>query len=291
MSTPLRTTPLRTAPFGGAPFGARLHAARAARGPLCVGIDPSAALLAAWGLPDDLAGLRGFCQICLDALAGEIAVLKPQSAFFERHGSGGIAVLEQLIADARAAGALVLLDVKRGDLGSTNAAYADAYLRRSSPLAADAITVSPYLGFAALWPLLEAAARNAAGVFVVALSSNPEGASVQQAQTPDGGTVGGSVLAAVSEQNWGAEPLGSVGAVVGATLGRVVIDPDINGALLAPGLGAQGATPADLARAFGDLAHLVLPSASRSVLAAGPDRAALAAAAARLRDEVAAALA
>lgn len=274
-----------------APFGTRLHAAREDRGPLCVGIDPSAALLADWGLPDDCGGLRAFCEVCVDALAGEIAVLKPQSAFFERHGSAGVAVLEQLIADARAAGALVLLDVKRGDLGSTNAAYADAYLASPSPLAADAITVSPYLGFAALRPLLESAAHNAAGVFVVALSSNPEGASVQQARTPDGDTVGGSVLAAVAAENRGSHPLGSVGAVVGATLGQVSVDPGINGPLLAPGLGAQGATATDLARPFGDLAHLVLPSASRSVLSAGPDRAALAAAAGHLRDEVTRALA
>lgn len=271
-------------------FGARLVAARAARGPLCVGIDPSPALLGAWGLADDAAGLRSFVEICTGALAGEVAVLKPQSAFFERHGSAGIAVLESLVDAARAAGALVLLDVKRGDLGSTNAAYADAYLDPRSSLAADAITVSPYLGFAALRPLLDVAASHDAGVFVLAWSSNPEGAAVQGARTADGSTVGGSVLADVARENVGAVPLGGVGAVVGATRGRVRIDPGINGALLAPGLGAQGATAADLRAVFGDAAGLVLPSASRSVLGAGPDPGALLAAARRTRDEVAAAL-
>ena len=281
------------------PFGARLAAARAARGPLCVGIDPSAALLGAWGLPDDATGLASFCRIAVDALAGAVAVLKPQSAFFERHGSAGIAVLEQTVAAARAAGALVLLDVKRGDIGSTAAAYAAAYLDPSSPLAADALTVSPYLGVGALRPFFDAAAATGGGVFVVALSSNPEGAAVQRARGADGVSVGAAVLAAVAAENAGAEPLGSVGAVVGATLGGPAgggpaggdpVDLAVNGPLLAPGIGAQGATAADLRRVFGDAAGLVLPSVSRSVLEAGPDPAALLAAALHTRDEVAAVL-
>ena len=164
-----------------------------------------------------MAGLERFARTCVEAFAGEIAVLKPQSAFFERKGSRGIAILEALIADARSAGALVLLDVKRGDLGSTMQGYADAYLDQSSPLAADAVTVTPYLGFESLRPMLDAAAANAAGVFVVTLTSNPEGAEVQRAMA-GGRTVAGAVLAAVRAENDGATPLGSVGAVVGATL-------------------------------------------------------------------------
>ncbi len=272
------------------PFGARLTGARATRGPLCVGIDPSAALLAAWGLPDDATGLASFCDTVVTALAGDVAVLKPQSAFFERHGSAGVAVLEWTVAAARAAGALVLLDVKRGDIGSTAAAYADAYLDPASPLAADALTVSPYLGVGALRPFFDAAARHAGGVFVVALSSNPEGAAVQQARGADGTTVGAAVLAAVAAANAGADPLGSVGAVVGATLDGLDVDLAVNGPLLAPGLGAQGATAADLRRVFGGAAGLVLPSVSRSVLSAGPDPAALLSAALSTRDEVAAVL-
>jgi orotidine-5'-phosphate decarboxylase len=272
------------------PFGQRLAAARTDRGPLCVGIDPSAALLLAWGLTDDPAGLASFCDTVTGALAGEIAVLKPQSAFFERHGSAGIAELEQLTVAARAAGALVLLDVKRGDIGSTVQAYADAYLRAGAPLACDAITVSPYLGVEALRPVFDAATAGGGGVFVVALSSNPEGASVQQARAADGTTVGAGVLAAVAAENTGAVPLGSVGAVVGATLGGLDVDLAVNGPLLAPGLGAQGAAAGDLRRVFGDAAGLVVASVSRSVLSAGPDPAALRTAALTVRDEVAAAL-
>jgi orotidine-5'-phosphate decarboxylase len=127
-------------------FGERLHRAVRERGPLCVGIDPHAALLRAWGLSDDVAGLDRFAHTVVEALADRVAVLKPQSAFFERFGSPGIQVLESIIRQLRAAGALALLDVKRGDIGSTMAAYAGAYLDPDSPLCADAITVSPYLG-------------------------------------------------------------------------------------------------------------------------------------------------
>ena len=273
-------------------FGARLVAARAARGPLCVGVDPSPALLAAWGLPDDATGVASFCETVTGALAGEVAVVKPQSAFFERHGSAGVAVLEELLAGLRGAGALALLDVKRGDIGSTAAAYADSWFGARAPLAADAVTLSPYLGTGALDPVFDAAAAAGAGVFVVALSSNPEGASVQGARGADGRTVGAAVLAAVAARNAGAVPLGSVGAVVGATLGPLGagVELAVNGPLLAPGIGAQGARPADLPAVFGDALGLVLPSVSRAVLAAGPDRSALRTAAARTRDELAAVL-
>ena len=159
------------------------------RGPLCVGIDPHLPLLRDWGLPDDPAGLERFALTVVEALADRVAVVKPQSAFFERFGSRGIAVLERVLAGIRAAGALALLDVKRGDIGSTMAGYAGAYLDPASPLAADAITASPYLGFGSLRPLLDAAYAHGAGVFVLALTSNPEGAAVQRATGPDGRTV------------------------------------------------------------------------------------------------------
>src|SRR5437764_1658433 len=125
------------------PFGTRLAEAMAARGSLCVGIDPHPGLLADWGLPVDAKGLERFALTAVEAVAGEVPVIKPQSAFFEAYGSAGIAVLERTIDEARQAGALVLLDVKRGDVGSTMAAYAAAYLAAGAPLAADAITVSP----------------------------------------------------------------------------------------------------------------------------------------------------
>ncbi|WP_262700964.1 MULTISPECIES: orotidine-5'-phosphate decarboxylase [Streptomyces] len=281
------TTPAPT------PFGTRLRAAMDARGPLCVGIDPHASLLADWGLGDDVAGLERFTRTVVDALAGRVAVLKPQSAFFERFGSRGIAVLERAVADARAAGALVLMDAKRGDIGSTMAAYASAYLDPAGPLFSDAVTVSPYLGFGSLRPALDAARAAGAGVFALALTSNPEGAEVQHAVRPDGTTVAASVLTALKAEN-AAEAaegrLGSYGAVVGATLGgtahRLGADLAIGGPLLAPGIGAQGATPADLPSVFGAAVRNVLPSVSRGVLRHGPDAASLVAAASRMADEV-----
>ncbi|QLH25248.1 orotidine-5'-phosphate decarboxylase [Streptomyces sp. Rer75] len=275
------------------PFGTRLRRAMDERGPLCVGIDPHASLLADWGLGDDVAGLERFTRTVVDALAGRVAVLKPQSAFFERFGSRGIAVLERAVADARDAGALVLMDAKRGDIGSTMAAYAAAYLDPTSPLFSDAVTVSPYLGFGSLRPALDAARASGAGVFVLALTSNPEGAEVQHATRPDGTTVAASVLAHLKAEN--AEEaakgaLGSYGAVVGATLGataeRIGAELAIDGPLLAPGIGAQGATPADLPQVFGAAVRNVVPSVSRGVLSYGPDASALVEAAARMADDV-----
>jgi len=257
-------------------FGKRFYEAVEKRGPLCVGIDPHAALLDRWGLPDDVAGLERFARTVVEALADRVAVAKPQSAFFERFGSRGIGILESTIRQLREAGVLVLLDVKRGDIGSTMAAYADAYLDPASPLCADAITVSPYLGVGSLQPAFDVAAANGAGVFVLALTSNPEGPSVQHAVDGGGKTVAQRVIDEISQLNRGAEPIGSFGLVVGATIGRTGHDlSEVNGPMLAPGLGAQGATPADLRAVFGERLRNVLPSYSREVLAAGPSVVAL----------------
>jgi orotidine-5'-phosphate decarboxylase len=256
-------------------FGGRLLAAIDERGPLCVGIDPHASLLREWGLGDDPAGLERFSGTVVEALADRVAVLKPQSAFFERHGSRGVAVLEATIGAARAAGALVLLDVKRGDIGSTMDGYAQAYLDPASPLAADAITLSPYVGFGALRPALDAARSVNAGVFVLALTSNPEGASVQRAVGAGGREVAQSVVDGAAAANRGVRPLGEVGIVVGATVDRLGVDlSELNGPVLAPGLGAQGGTPEDVRRLFGARVT-VLPATSRAVLRHGPDLAAL----------------
>jgi orotidine-5'-phosphate decarboxylase len=273
------------------PFGARLRAAMDARGPVCAGIDPHAALLEAWGLPDDVTGLERFAMTAVEALGPEVSVLKPQSAFFERHGSAGVAVLERVVAGARELGALVVLDVKRGDIGSTAQGYADAYLDPRSPLAADAMTASPYLGFGSLEPMLATAERHGAGVFVLALTSNPEGPQVQHARTTSGASVGGTILAELAARNGGVEPWGSHGAVVGATVGRTPVrteDLDINGPLLVPGVGAQGGTADSVRAVFGDAVRHVVPSSSREILGAGPDVAALRAAARRTNDQFAA---
>jgi len=272
-------------------FGQRLTDAIGKRGPLCVGIDPHAALLTRWGLGDDVAGLERFARTVVDALADRVAVVKPQSAFFERFGSLGIGILESTIRQLREAGALVLLDVKRGDIGSTMAAYASAYLDPASSLSADAITVSPYLGVGSLQPAFDLAAANGAGVFVLALTSNPEGATVQHAVGSDGRTVAQRVIDEISQLNSGAQPLGNLGLVVGATIGRTGHDlSQVNGPLLAPGLGAQGATPSDLRAVFGESLRNVLPSYSREVLNAGPSVSALRDAADRAVDDCRAAL-
>lgn len=256
------------------PFGARLRRAMDARGPLCVGIDPHPGLLAAWGLPDDPFGLERFAGTVVEALADRVAVLKPQAAFFERFGSRGVAVLERTVADARAAGALVITDAKRGDIGSTMAAYATAYLDPAAPLFSDALTVSPYLGFGSLRPAIEKARENGCGLFVLALTSNPEGAEVQHARQQDGASVAAAVLGHLAKENAGADTLGSFGAVVGATLGgtlrRLGIGADCGGPLLAPGIGAQGAGAQDLPEVFGGALRNVLPSVSRGVLREGP---------------------
>jgi orotidine-5'-phosphate decarboxylase len=271
------------------PFGERLIAAIDALGTLCVGIDPHGPLLTSWGLADDAEGLARFVDVCLDALAGRIAVVKPQSAFFERHGSRGIAVLERLLAAFASTPTLTLLDVKRGDIGSTMQGYADAYLAPVAPLAADAVTLSPYLGFGSLTPALDAAAKAGRGVFVLTRTSNPEGAGVQLA-VADGRSVAQSVVDAAAAHNAAAEPIGGVGLVVGATSDHGLDLSALNGPVLAPGLGAQGAGPADIAARFREVAGPVLPTASRSVLAAGPDVGRLRGAAESLRDDLVSAL-
>lgn len=273
-------------------FGVRLRRAMDTRGQLCVGIDPHPQLLAAWGLDDDVSGLERFSKIAIDALGDQVAVIKPQSAFYERFGARGIAVLESTIRQLRDAGALVVLDVKRGDIGSTVAAYASAYLDPASPLCVDAITASPFLGVGSLSPMFAAATAHGGGVFVLALTSNPEGPSVQHARGADGRTVAQTVIDAISQLNDGARPLGSFGVVVGATVGETGHDLSrLGGPLLAPGLGAQGGTPEGLRAIFGSDLSGVLPAYSREVLGCGPDVAELRAAADRVRAECAVVLA
>jgi orotidine-5'-phosphate decarboxylase len=290
-----------------APFGERLADAVAARGPLCVGIDPHAPLLEKWGLSDDADGLARFTDAVVDALAGTVAVLKPQMAFYERHGSRGLAVLEGAMPRARDAGALVLLDAKRGDIGSTMDAYGD-YLRPDHPLAVDAMTVSPFLGPGSLQPAVDTARMHGGGLFVLARTSNPDAGTLQHAVVGER-TVAQVVVDTVRGWNtpgWVVgDPLpdigavrdlasrfgpttGSFGVVVGATLRDMDVDLDgLGGPILAPGLGAQGGSAADLRRLFGT-GRAVVPTVSRDVLAAGPDPAALRAAADRWTAELSA---
>ena len=266
-------------------FGARYAAALEERGRLCAGIDPHASLLLDWGLNDDLAGLERFALTAVEGLAPYAPVVKPQSAFYERFGSRGVAVLERVIAESKAAGALVLLDIKRGDIGSTSQAYADAYLDPASPLGSDAVTVSPYLGFGSLTPFVETATKFDAGLFVLALTSNKEGPEVQHATVEDGRSVGRVMLDHLRRLNDAETPLGSFGAVVGATIGETTEDLAFNGPVLAPGFGAQGGTVTDLRRIFGTN-PAVLASSSREVLRLGPDPAAMRDLVRRTNDEL-----
>jgi orotidine-5'-phosphate decarboxylase len=221
----------------------------------------------------------------VQALTGRVAVVKPQSAFFERHGSAGIAVLERVLAALAGTATLSILDVKRGDIGSTMDGYADAYLGVGAPLAADAVTLSPYLGFGSLDAAIRTAADAGRGVFVLARTSNPEGAQVQLAEWA-GRSTAQVIVDEAGLRNAGAAPLGDVGVVIGATHDHELDLAGLHGPVLAPGLGAQGAGPADVVTRFADVSGVVLPAASRSVLRAGPDPAALRAAAEALRDEL-----
>src|ERR1700758_424814 len=267
-------------------FGARLAEAKRNRGPLCLGIDPHPELLRAWDLPITADGVAAFCDACIDAFAG-FAVVKPQVASFESFGSAGYAVLERTIAALRSVGVLVLADAKRGDIGSTMAAYAAAWAG-DSPLAADAVTASPYLGFGSLRPLLEAAAAHDRGVFVLAATSNPEGATVQRAEF-DGRTVAQLIVDQAAVVNRSATPSepGYVGVVLGATVFEAPDVSALGGPVLVPGVGVQGGRPEALRGLGGAVPGQLLPAVAREGLRAGPSVSDLRAAGERMLDAVA----
>lgn len=258
-------------------FGERLRAALSTRGPLCVGIDPHPSLLAQWGLASTGAGAGEFGLRVVEAAAGRVALVKPQVAFFEQYGSAGFAALEDVLAAARAAGLLVIADAKRGDIGSTMAGYADAWLAPGSPLEADAVTLSPYLGPESLHETLDTAIRHGKGAFVLAATSNPDAAVVQAARTTGsaGASVAETVARSAAESNSRQTgDLGPIGLVIGATVRRADygLEDDLlrTTPILAPGFGAQGGEPGDLGRLFGSVAANVIAAESRSVLSAGP---------------------
>ncbi len=265
-------------------FADRYRSAVNERGRLCAGIDPHPALLEKWGLPVSTGGVARFGDICVEALGPVAGVVKPQVAFFEAFGSAGMAALESVIAGCRAAGAIVIADAKRGDIGSTMDAYTRAWLDDASPLCADAVTVSPYLGFGSLQPAIDQAQLTDRGVIVLARTSNPEGAQLQTADT-GGVTVGQRIVDEGAALN--ADGRGTVGVVVGATRAHGLDLSGLRGPILAPGLGAQGATPNDLPDVFDNTDRAwVLPASSRGLLIAGPDVTALQASFGQVRDDV-----
>jgi orotidine-5'-phosphate decarboxylase len=275
-------------------FASRFALVRAERGPLVWGLDPSGALLDSWGLGDTADGLDRFADVVLEAAVGAVGLVKPQSAFYERHGWRGFRTLQRLIAEARDAGLLVVLDVKRGDVGTTNDAYAEAFLGADAPLAADAVTVHPYLGLGAMDAFVTRAHAAGSALLVVTRSSNPEGRTIQAASGASGESVEETLLRDIGHLNARLAPgeIGPIGAVVGPTHVTPALDlAAANAVFLAPGVGAQGATAADVARVFATVPDRVMPSASRALLSAGPDVARLRDAAGASAEEFRAALA
>lgn len=251
-------------------YAERLATLTAERGALCVGIDPHPQVLEAWRLDDDVQGLETCARRMVEALGEKVAVFKPQSAFYEVHGSAGIAVLERVLDDIRQAGALSILDVKRGDIGSTMAGYARAYLADDAPLRADAVTLSPYLGFESLRPAIDLAHETGRGLYALARTSNPEGGDVQLARTAAGAGVAQSIVDAARAENEASGQY-AIGLVVGGTHADPGCDVShFNGSVLVPGIGAQGGTVEGLRDIFGDATRLLLPSASRQVMLGGP---------------------
>jgi orotidine-5'-phosphate decarboxylase len=267
-----------TAASKGPAFGDRVRDTIAHLGPLCVGIDPHEHLLAEWGLPATAASALEFGLRVVDAAAGRVGVVKPQVSFFERYGSAGFSALEQVMAAARAAGLIVIADAKRGDIGTTMDAYAEAWLGTGSPLEADAMTVNPFLGIGTLEGTFRLAEEAGKGVFVLAATSNPDAFTAQRARLDDGRTVSARIVAEVSARNaqsTAAGSWGSIGFVIGSTVdwadaGLTAIRPPAP--ILGPGFGHQGAGPGDLATRYGPAAPFVIASESRSLLTAGPAR-------------------
>lgn len=280
------------------------------RSQLVVGLDPHLDLLpvelrgeAVLGRAAAASAVARFCKGIVDAVGPYVVAVKPQSAFFEALGADGARALEEVCDYARSTGLLVIVDAKRGDIGPTARAYASAFLEpregtapQAQPLA-DAVTASPFLGHDSCEPFIAACRRHGGGVFFLVRTSNASATEIQDATLSDGRPLWQYVAELVHE--WGQPLVGehglsSVGAVVGATHLRAVsqarkLMPQT--LLLLPGVGAQGATPADVARAFTSGPASALVTASRSVIFAhrGTDddwRTAAGAAAQRLAAQV-----
>lgn len=247
---------------------------------LSVGIDPHDQLLQGWGLQITAAGAEKFGREIVAHSADAALCVKPQIAFFERFGSAGYRALEAIFADAREAGIPIIADVKRGDIGSTFDAYANAWLQPGSPLEADAMTVHAYQGFGTLSGALNIAATHEKGMFVLSATSNPEAAEVQKARTAGGETLAQSMIRNAQEwnsANQAEKTVGSVGVVLGATLNLSDFGIDIQDQkrgpitpILAPGFGHQGASLDEAAAKFGALSAGLIVHESRSILKGGP---------------------
>lgn len=252
---------------------------------LSVGIDPHDEQLKNWGLEANAQGAESFGRTVIEQVFNtEALLIKPQIAFFERFGSAGYFALERVLQDAREAGLMIVADVKRGDIGTTFNAYADAWLEPGSSLECDAMTAHPFHGFDSLRGAYEMATKHGKGIFVLAATSNPEAATLQRSVNSQGATVSAQVISAARSENAKAasassESVGSVGVVLGATLKFSDFGIDIASEtaapilpILAPGFGAQGAKITDAKKVFGSLSPGLIIHESRSITGEGPQK-------------------
>lgn len=265
-------------------FGLRLSNSMAKYGPLCVGIDPHRQLLIDWGYNVDALGAELYAMRMLQAANGRAAAVKFQFSMFERYGSKGIAALERVLYAARQMGTITIVDCLHGGLPTTVSAFADAYFKPGAPLLADAITLLPYYGARSLGGVSNDALNNGRGVFIASLTSNQEGTSLQtairQAGEYKGKTVAFGIASTAQKFNNGIDGMGSVGLIIGATIGQWINDSGVDpskftGPILSPGYGWQGAEKRDLKTVFKGTKGNVLVTVSRFIAAHGPSIAAL----------------
>ena len=272
-------------------FGLRLKNAMAKYGPLCVGIDPHRKMLLNWGYNMDAQGAELFSMRMLQAMNGRAAAVKFQSSMFERYGSKGFAALERVLYAARQMDVITIVDCGHGGLSTTISALADAYFKPDAPLLTDAITLLPYYGARSMGGLINEALNNGRGVFIASLTSNREGASLQTAIRQTGSYRGTTVAHGIAQTaqifNNNTKGMGSVGLIVGATIGDWMNGGGIDltsftGPILSPGYGWQGAEANDLKTVFAGTHGNVLVTVSRSIASHGPDIGALSTATERI---------
>lgn len=265
-------------------FGLRLKNSMDKYGPLCVGIDPHRKLLTDWGYNVDADGAELFAMRMLQAANGRAAAVKFQVPMFERYGSKGFSALERVLYAARQMEIITIVDCLHGGLPTTISAIADAYFKPGAPMLADAITLLPYYGARSLQGVINDALNNSRGVFVASLTSNQEGASMQTAIRQSGEykdkTVAYGIASTAQEFNKGTNGMGSVGLIIGATIGQWIDDSGVDpakftGPILSPGYGWQGAEAKDLRTVFKGTKGNVLVTVSRFIAAHGPDIASL----------------
>ena len=272
-------------------FGLRLKNAMAKYGPLCVGIDSHRKMLLNWGYKMDAQGAELFSMRMLQAMNGRAAAVKFQSSMFERYGSKGFAALERVLYAARQMDVITIVDCGHGGLSTTISALADAYFKPDAPLLTDAITLLPYYGARSMGGLINEALNNGKGVFIASLTSNREGASLQTAIRQTGSYRGTTVAHGIAQTaqifNNNTKGMGSVGLIVGATIGDWMNGGGIDltsftGPILSPGYGWQGAEANDLKTVFAGTHGNVLVTVSRSIASHGPDIGALSTATERI---------